>query len=395
MAVTLADVAARAGVSTATVSRVLNTDYPVAAATRSRVERAVWDLDYVVNDHARALLHATSNMVGVVLNDLSDPFFSAIGRGVQKAAASHGRLVVMCDSDGSPVQELAYVQLLRRQRADVVVLVGAAPEAADYRRQMTAQAKGLAGQGSCLVVCGRPAPSRSAPVKVVHVDHAGGSRLLAEHLLALGHRRIAYVTGPDGRTTTTERRQAFLETLSAGGVRIDPRLVVAGDFSRASGYAAARRLLSQRIAFTAVAAANDLMAIGMLRAFRDAGVAVPDDVSVMGFDDIPAAGDLTPQLSTIRIDLGRVGQAAVDLGLGGQNARTETTVGVELVARESAGPPPRRATRLGNNGTSRAASPPGGRADSSTKGNGTRRRGAGSGTASLEPAGRSANQLST
>jgi LacI family transcriptional regulator len=335
MAVTISDVAARAGVSSATVSRVLNDNYPVATQTRARVERVVRELDYVVNAHARALLHAHSGMVGVVLNDVSDPFFASIARGVQSAAVADGRLVLMCNSDGDPHQELAYVQMLRRQRADAIILTGAAPEDRKYRSEVAAAARGLLSQDSRLVLCGRPAPNRAAPVRVVSVDNAGGSALMAEHLLAEGHRRIAYITGPTGRTTTTERLRGFTETLRRHRVAADARLVVPGDFSRSSGYDATRSLLASKATFTAIYAANDLMAVGALAALREAKVRVPRDVSVVGFDDIPMARDMVPALTTVRVDLEEAGRSAVALAFRDEAGPGSVHIGAQLVVRDS------------------------------------------------------------
>src|SRR5882757_2260500 len=176
MAVTLAAVAQRAGVSPATVSRVLNGDYPVAAETRKRVERAVRELDYVVNAHARALLHSTSGLVGAILNDISDPFFALVLRGIQSAAGDLSRLVVTANTDGDPDREFTYIEMLRRQRADAVIIVGAGPEDPGHRRQLVTQARGLRAQDSRLVLCGRPKPARDASVNVVTFDNVGAGR---------------------------------------------------------------------------------------------------------------------------------------------------------------------------------------------------------------------------
>ncbi|HEY8457832.1 MAG TPA: LacI family DNA-binding transcriptional regulator [Actinopolymorphaceae bacterium] len=345
MAVTLADVAARAGVSPATVSRVLNGNYPVAEETRRRVERAVRDLDYVVNAHARALLHATSGMIGVILADVADPFFGAIAKGIHAAAADLRRLVVVCTTEGNQAEELAYIEMLRRQRAEVVILVAGSAADRSYRRELSAHARGLKAQGARLVLCGRPAISRALAVGHVTFESAAASKALAEHLVTAGHQRIAYIAGPSNLSIATDRHTEFSRALQQVGLELDERLTIAGDFSRQSGYDAVKRLLASGANFTAVCAANDLMAIGALAAFREAGVRVPDDVSLAGFDDIPGAQDVTPALTTVRLPLEQAGRRAVSLAFAGAGFTEPVRITAQLVVRESVAPARRRRLR--------------------------------------------------
>jgi LacI family transcriptional regulator len=333
MPVTLVEVAARAGVSPATVSRVLNGNYPVAESTRQRVQQAVRELDYVVNAHARALLHSTSGIVGAILNDASDPFFAGIARGIQGAAAETSRLSVICNSEGDPEQEFAYLELLRGHRADAVILVGAAPEDEEYLVEATARAKGMRSHGTRLVLCGRPSPGPDAPGDVVAIDNEGGAAAITRHLLGLGHRRIAYITGPAGRTTTTARLAGFRTAMAEAGV--EPDLIVPGDFSRQGGLEAVQRLIAADREFTAVLAANDLAAAGAANALRTAGRRVPDDVSLAGYDDLPTAVDVWPNLTTVHIPLEEIGRMAVELAFGPGDTQTVVTVPTALVIRES------------------------------------------------------------
>lgn len=339
MAVTLATVAARAGVSPATVSRVLNNNYPVATETRRRVEKAVRDLDYVVNAHARALLHAKSGIIGLVLNEISDPFFGTIAGGVHSAAGALHRLVVTCSSSGDPEQEFAYIEMLRRQRADAVILVGSAPVDAAYRKQIAAHGRGLRSQQAPLVLVGRPMPSQHAAAVTVPLDHEVSAREATEHLISLGHRRIAHIAGTPGRTIALEREQGYQDALSAAGIPVNDKLVVAGDFGRESGRVAAHTLLDSGQDFTAVFAGNDLMAAGALAAFREAGVAVPDQVSVVGLDDIPLSSDLAPGLTTVRLPLTEAGRRAVALAFTPDPPVRQTPLGHELIIRSSTAPP--------------------------------------------------------
>jgi LacI family transcriptional regulator len=337
MAVTLATVAQRAGVSPATVSRVLNGDYPVAAETRKRVEKAVRDLDYVVNAHARALLHSTSGVVGAILSDVSDPFFALVLRGIQVAAGDLSRLVVTATSDGDPDRELTCIEMLRRQRADAVIIVGSGPEDTEYRRQLAAQARGLRAQESRLVLCGRPKPARDVPANVVTFDNVAIARALVEHLVGLGHSRIAYLGGPLRRTTSTDRRRGVVEGLERAGLKVDERMLVDGDLTRDGGYAGAGKLLDGGLDFTAVIGGNDQMAIGAMAALRDAGRSVPEDMSVAGIGDIPAAADMMPSLTTVHLPLEEAGRQTVSLAFAPQGPAKTVTLPHNLIVRDSTG----------------------------------------------------------
>jgi LacI family transcriptional regulator len=357
MAVTLADVAARAGVSSATVSRVLNGNYPVAGSTRERVQRAVDELDYVVNGQARALAAATSDLVGVLVNDVADPFFGVIASALQGeigaggAQPGGGKLAVVCNTGGSPEAELTYLTLLERQRAAGVVLTGGAVENDQHTGAVTARLARLAASGTRIVLCGRPPltlPGSSEAVTTVAFDNRGGARRLTEHLLSLGHRRIGCVTGPVERSTTRHRLEGHRAALAAHGMgpgtadgAAAERLTVHGSYDRASGYDAALELLRREPDLTAVVAANDTVALGVCAALRDRGLSVPGDVSVAGFDDLPFSVDASPALTTVRIPLQEAGARAGRLVMGRQPSPPGglATIPTELMVRGSTAPP--------------------------------------------------------
>ncbi|WP_328913620.1 MULTISPECIES: LacI family DNA-binding transcriptional regulator [unclassified Streptomyces] len=357
MAVTLADVAARAGVSSATVSRVLNGNYPVAGSTKERVQRAVEELDYVVNGQARALAAATSDLVGVLVNDVADPFFGLIASALQGeigaggARPGGGKLAVVCNTGGSPEAELTYLTLLERQRAAGVVLTGGAVESEEHTAAVTARLARLAASGTRIVLCGRPhltLPDASLGLMTVAFDNRGGARRLTEHLLSLGHRRIGYVTGPVDRSTTRHRLEGHRAALAAHGMGPDTRagadaerLTVHGGYDRASGYDATLELLRRDPEVTAVVAANDTVALGVCAALRDRGLSIPGDVSVAGFDDLPFSVDASPALTTVRIPLQEAGTRAGRLVMGRLSPPPGgvATVATELMVRGSTAPP--------------------------------------------------------
>ncbi|GAB3967676.1 LacI family DNA-binding transcriptional regulator [Actinoallomurus acanthiterrae] len=337
---TIKEVAARAGVSPATVSRVLGGTYPVAAATRARVRRAMRELDYVVNANARALVAATSNTVAFVVNDVTGPFFAHIARGVEEQATAEGRLCLVCTTHGDPDRELALINLMREQRAEAVILVGGVPETPEYQDRMAKLANALDGSGSRLVLCGRPALNQDVPQTVVEYDNEGGAFAMTSYLLSAGHERIALLGTVDDLPTSTGRVHGYERALRGRGLSTDPDLMVKGPFAREFGYRATRDLLARKAEFSAVFAMTDMIAAGVLFALREAGVRVPDDVSVVGYDDIPLAEDLFPALTTVHVPHEELGRAAVRMALnrsehgGGQHLK----MGTHIVIRDSVGP---------------------------------------------------------
>ncbi|MCA1220279.1 LacI family DNA-binding transcriptional regulator [Streptomyces sp. 8L] len=361
MTVTLADVAARARVSPATVSRVLNGNYPVAAATRDRVLRAVDELDYVLNGPASSLAAATSDLVGILVNDIADPFFGIMagaaqseiggqdpGGGAGPGRAGSQKLAVVCNTGGSPERELTYLTLLQRQRAAAVILTGGALEDPDHSAAMTAKLGRLVEAGTRVVLCGRPPlPEGEAAIAALAFDNRGGGRRLTEHLLALGHRTIGYVAGPLERTTTRHRLEGHRDALRAAGVPgADDGsgrgpLTLHGPYTRRSGYEATLELLRREPGLTALVAANDTVALGACAAVRDQGLRIPQDVSVAGFDDLPFSVDAVPALTTVRLPLQEAGARAGRLAMGTEAPPPGgiATIAAELMARASTAPP--------------------------------------------------------
>jgi LacI family transcriptional regulator len=337
VAATLADVAARAGVSSATVSRVLNGNYPVAESTRQRVLAAVNELHYVVNAHARALAASTSDVIGVVVNDISDPFFGTMAGGVQGEAARDDLLAVICSTAGSPQEELRYVRLLLRQRVRCIVLTGGHQEDPPYLRELAELLGHAAEAGTGVVLCGRPLMPGTQAVALDFDDHWGAGEA-TRHLIGLGHRRIACVQGPAGNSTARGRLGGYQDAMAAAGLK---PLVAPGGFDRGSGREAALRLLAEPEPPTAILAANDLAAFGVLAAARECGLRVPDDVSVVGYDDIAFAADAYPALTTVRLPLAEAGLQAgrVAAGLAATPPATVRTLRPALVIRDSTAAP--------------------------------------------------------
>jgi LacI family transcriptional regulator len=337
MQVLLRDVAARAGVSLATASRVLSgTRAGVSVRSREAVATAARELEYVPNAHAQALARAGAVHVGVILHDVSDPYFSEIVRGVQCASVEAQRMVTVCNSFRDPERELACITLLRSQRVGALILAGSGLDDPSYLTRLGAQIRAFEQSGGHAVFVGRHNIAGDA----VLPDNVGGARALAHALTDLGHRHFAVIGGPAVLTVTRDRLDGLQAGLADRGIRLDDADVVAGDFSRAGGAAGIAALQARGSRATCIVALNDAMAIGALSALRDRRIRVPDDVSLTGFGDIPITLDVMPTLSTVHLPLTAMGQRAVRLALeppSGQ-ARVER-VAAQVMLRESTGAP--------------------------------------------------------
>jgi DNA-binding LacI/PurR family transcriptional regulator len=326
----MADVASRAGVSVMTVSRVLNGFPGVADPTRRRVEKAIAALGYQANTAARVLAGGRSRTIGVVAVESQHFGPAHVLFGIEAAAHAAGHLLTFVTLDSTGDGMGATLDRLRASHAEGVIVVAPVRGVLDALTRVH--------DGLPLVVVGGDT-TLHAPT--VAIDQRAGARRATEHLLELGHRSVHHVRGPGNWVDAAGRVRGWSDALRAAGVpRVEP---LAGDWSAAGGYGAGRRL-AQDPDVTAVFAANDQTAIGVLRAMHEAGRRVPDDVSVVGFDDIPEATYTVPALTTVRQDFGEVGRCCVDLLLAladGSDPTRHAVVAAELIARESTAPPAR------------------------------------------------------
>jgi len=309
---TLADVARAAGVSVATASRVLSGSTRVASPLRRQVAEAAAQLGYEPNPHARALASAGDSTVGVVLHDLANPFFAELVRGMDEVAAERGRTLLFIAAHRDPQRELAAISHFRVRRVEALVIAGSGLESREFTQDLAAQLLGFEAGGGRAVLVGRNYGQGDA----VLVDNVGGGREVAEELLHLGHRRFGVISGPASVTTSRERMAGVRQALERAGVALPEESVVYGDYSREAGRAAARGLLAGGSARpTALIAFNDLMAVGALAEARSLGLQVPAELSITGFDDIPIAQDVQPELTTVRVPAAEVGALAMRVAL--------------------------------------------------------------------------------
>lgn len=318
MRVSMADVAAAAGVSAQTVSRVANGSPRVDPATRARVEKAMGDLGYRMHRAARALRTGQTSTIGLVVSTLASVGNSRMLQAISEAAAARDYALAVVTVGERGIRD-AFARL-RSQGVDGAVVLNEATE--------LARDTDPPGDLHLVVVDSPPDPRFS----IVQTDHAGGARTATMHLLSLGHATVHHVAGPPRSFAAAERERGWRAALSDAGVAVPEP--VRGDWTSASGHSAAAALDEA----TAVFVANDQMALGALRAFADAGRRVPDDVAVVGFDDIVDAAEYRPPLTTVRQDfdaLGRDAVAALIAAIEG-GAPVAQTVAATLVVRASA-----------------------------------------------------------
>ena len=328
---TIGDVAGAAGVSRATVSRVLNDTGRVDPVLANRVRSAAERLRYRPNLTALGLARGFTGMVGVIVPDLANPFFPELLKSIEAAAGAEDCRVVVADSDENEDQEVRLVEELSR-RCDGLILCSLRMNRRTLRR--------LANGDTPMVLANRIEPDLDIPAAAIEIDEV--VRRVVRHLADLGHRRIAYLAGPAHSWSNSEREQAVKEATNEVGIRTT---VIPAGSTTDDGHAAAAALIAGtgRAKVSAVIGFNDLVAFGALARFSEHGLRAPDDVSLVGFDDIPAARFAAPPLTTVRFPKAALGKAAWELlsdQIAGRRTRTARRLSPELVLRGSTAPPP-------------------------------------------------------
>lgn len=331
--VTIVDVAKEANVSFATVSRVVNGKGNVSSATRERVQGAMLRTGYVANRQARGLAGGRYSVAGVLVPDLDSAYVFEVVRGIDEALAAASYDLMLYTTHRRTTRESAFVTSMTQGMIDGLLLIlpfnpGAYLESVQQR-------------GMPYVLIDHSGLGASGP-SVGATNVAGGHDATA-HLLSLGHRRIGLVTGIPRLGCAVDRQIGYERALTAAGIPLDPALVRTGDFHQPRGYEAARELLALPDPPTAIVAANDLTAFGAMDAVRDAGLRIPDDVSIVGFDDIAAASSVRPRLTTVRQPLGEMGRLATEMLLARitdpDRAAERVELPTELVVRDSTAAP--------------------------------------------------------
>lgn len=300
---TLTDVARLAGVSPSTVSRILNGTARVSDDKRRAVLAAIEAMNFAPNQMAQALKKGRSMTIGIVVQDFASPFFDETLRGVDDGLKGTGYTSIIASGHWNEEQESARVRQLVGRKVDGVILLSGR-SASDAIARLAVQ-RPIVATG-----CAVSAPNAHG----FTLDNENGAHLAMRHLLELGHRRIAFIAGRSGHQDASERLAGYLRALAEEDITFDPKLVVDGDFRETGGMAAVNRLLETGQQFSAIFAANDLSAFGARLALYRKDIRVPDDISMVGFDDLPGAAYATPPLTTVRqplFEMGRIAAAAV------------------------------------------------------------------------------------
>jgi LacI family transcriptional regulator len=332
----IAAIARRANVSTATVSRTLNQSGPVKATTARRVWRAVTELNYVPNSHARTLVSGRSRIIGVIVSDITNPFFPELLRSFELLAAEKQYDLLVTSTDYETSRMTACLRRMLERKVDGVAMMTSEMD--------LGLIKELSRRGVPMVFMdvGRVGPKMSH----VAIDYGNGVLQAVEHLARLDHKRIAFISGPLQLHSARTRRQAFLEGMRAHGLTPDKKLLREGTHTAEGGREAMAALLRLSKRPTAVVASNDWTAIGALNAIAAAGLRVPQDISLVGFDDIPLVSYTNPPLTTVRMSAADVGSVAFRALFGlisGERIEGDVyQIPTQLIARGSSARPPKK-----------------------------------------------------
>jgi LacI family transcriptional regulator len=334
MPVSLTNVAKVAGVSIATASRILTgVDYPVTDKTRQKVLKAAEDLGYRPNLIARSLRLEQTFTIGIIVENILSPFIPPIIRGIQERLRQHDYVSITLDSNWDPIVETEAIERLGMRQIDGIIFVESFLRSSD-------EVSSLIDKPHLFV----HRLFNSLGNNSVVPDDRYGARIAIKHLVELGHRRIAFINGPEGWDAATNRLAGYQEELAAWGITFDPALVKQGDWQVQSGYSAAQQLLAAREQPTAVFAANDLMALGVIYGTQEAGLKVPGDIAIVGYDDRDFAGFVQPALTTVQMPCEKMGHVAAEALLslirGEVKVIEPTLVQGNLVVRQSCGAKP-------------------------------------------------------
>ncbi len=327
------DVAKKAGVSVATVSRVLNGSPLVTESARRKVLRAIKELNYQPNRAAQRLRAGRSHVIGLIISDIQNPFFTSVVRGIEDVAYQQGYSLVLCNSDEDPEKEKLYLNVMRSEEVAGVILASAS--------EANPQVDDLIAHNIPVVAIDRQIDDR--PIDSVLAANIDGARAAVSHLIEQGHRRIGFIGLPLTRTPGKERYEGYQRALRDHQLPVSPEYVRIADAKQPGGYASTRDLLTQQAYVTALFVANNLMTLGALDAIRERGLKIPDDISIIGFDDMPWANLLQPPLTAIAQPTYELGRHAAELLLSRLKERNQPVVHehleTQLIVRGSTRPP--------------------------------------------------------
>ncbi|MBC7320565.1 LacI family DNA-binding transcriptional regulator [bacterium] len=331
---TIKDVAERAGVSVMTVSRVINNSRYVSQETREKVERAMKELGYVPNALAHGLITKRTHVLGLIVSDITNPFFTTIARGVEDTAIKNGFNIILCNTDEDVEKEEKYIDLLLRKRVEGIILSPADCNKRDGIERIIMRNVPLVLIDRCI---------DGLNLDCVYSDSISGAYELTKYLVSLGHKRIGIIVGPRRISTARDRIEGYKKALQEAGIPIDEALIRWGEkYSREDGYKNTKELLATNSPPTAIFGGNRLITVGILKAIRELGLKIPDDISVVSFDEVEDMSVTNPFLTVVSQDSYKMGVIAVECLLKrikekdkSFNAPQNIVLQPELVIRES------------------------------------------------------------
>ncbi len=298
---TIKDVAKKAGVSVATVSHVINDTRYVSELTKAKVKAAMEELNYQPNAVARSLRRKESMIIGLIIPDNTNPYFAEMAWSIEYASKNQGYSVILCNSDGDVNKESSYLDVLIKNQVDGIIIVAAGKSSVNFQKFL--------GRKTSIVMVDRDSPN--VRTDSIQINNGMYGEIATEHLVALGHQKIACITGPRDVTPSFDRVDGYKKALSNNKIPLKDAYIIRGDFRPHGGYLAGCKLLEMDDPPTAIFACNDLMAYGVMRAAVEKGINCPDDLSVVGFDDIYLSTYINPPLTTIKQPRIEMGEEAV------------------------------------------------------------------------------------
>ncbi|MEI7844448.1 MAG: LacI family DNA-binding transcriptional regulator [Chloroflexota bacterium] len=328
---TISEVAQKAGVSPTTVSHVINKTRFVSDEKRERVEQVITEMNYRPNALAQSLRNGTTRSLGLILPDSANPFFAEVARSIENAAFGVGYSVILCNTENDLQKATLYLDVLSKKQVDGVIFVMTGEGSNSLKNLVEMQIPTVIMDRDLL----------GSELDFVLADSHQGGFMATQHLISLGHKRIGCIAGPAIINQSSRRFAGYKQALQDAGLRIEPALIMNGNFHPDSGWELGREMLSLPNAPTAIFACNDLMAIGVLRAATELGLRIPDDLALVGYDDIELSSYTNPPLTTIKQPTAEMGLTALKFLLGRitepQSVRQNAVLPVSLVVRGSCG----------------------------------------------------------
>lgn len=336
--VTIYDIAKEAKVSVATVSRVLNDTAPVKGTTRARIEELISRYNFQPNAMARSLLKKETGIIGVIVPDLTNPFFPEVFAGAEEEAQLSGHTFLLSNSIGDYAKESEYLSIMREKRVDGIMFMGGRINLKHCEEHLVQELVQHASVIPTVLVNGE---LKNSGLTRVVMDEAAGTALAVRHLAQLGHRAIGFIGGESYMTTTLIKLKAFRKTMKDEGLSVREEWLLPDSFSIDSGKRQMLKLLQMQEKPTAVFCVNDYTAIGAIKAATESGFSVPGDISIVGFDDIPLAHHFIPELTTVSQQAHELGRTAIKVLKGLMNkekVKKHTSLEPQLIVRQSTGP---------------------------------------------------------